>query len=374
MTLKFPHPLAARLPLCLLALSVMISTAWARSGDVNNDGEVDMADVRLVLSAAAGLHDAGALPGIADVAGPDGDLPDGYVTILDACRIVQIINNPPPRVVAQATGPNNGGPGASDMPFVPVINIRWSLPHDVAAEDILGYAVYRNREAAAPVFVTSSAAVRSYFDDGRVRQVQGEPAGLGSGKSDGLVIGATERYVIRTAYRVGANVHYTDSNPSTLATALLPPCAVSAQWMGAQSMSFTFRRVPGGDTYVIQTSENPHFSLADTWPKSGRWLFTLPPVYGPASYWANNAGDPDKSGMNVAYLPDPRFPELLSDPSISDLYTPSETVTVDLGDGRLDPRAIRYWRVGVASSRDDVAPPQGDYVWGDSALLVPADG
>jgi hypothetical protein len=61
-------------------------------------------------------------------------------------------------------------------------------------------------------------------------------------------------------------------------------------------------------------------------------------------------------------------------PEYADLYAPERTVTVNLNTGRLGAPTPGgqpfFWRVGVYSSRDDVRPEGGGYVWGDFQPLT----
>lgn len=294
------------------------------------------------------------------------------------------------KVTAVATGPNNGGGGSNDLGYVPAIRVSWSGPVGVRAQDIIGYGVYRVTEigTAIPVHVTSGSVPRQFIDNGLALEI-GEGLGnddaeFGTGKVHGLYAGLIERYLVRTAYyrreatdegTEDGEVTYADEMMSTAATGLLPPPAVSITGEDLAALQFNFRRVPGGDRYVIQVADNPAFVNPDRYPSSGDGVaFTPTGAYGPANFWADDDGFPDDDGDQPGRFPDPRNPEEwpgMEDQA--DLYSPPAQITVNLLTGRLDPpgpgRQL-YWRVGVRASRDDIVPEGGGYVWGDFAPLT----
>ena len=295
---------------------------------------------------------------------------------------------------AVASGPYNGAPGSNEIPFVPAIHITWSSPVGVSIQDIVGFGVYRVVELgnARPVHVTSGGSLREYYDNGFAMDI-GEGTGntdaeFGSGKVFGLSAGVTQRYLIRTAYMerttddTGTDegeVTYADEVMTTAATGLLPPTALSVSGDDFSALVFNFRRVPGGDRYVIQVSDNTDFRNPDRYPRSGDGLFFTPIIStGPVGWWGSEENDvncvPDQDGDQACYINDPRDPAVaLLIPEYSEFYAPTTPVTVNLLTGRLDPpgpgRQL-YWRVGVRASRDDRVPEGGGYVWGDMIPLT----
>jgi hypothetical protein len=302
-------------------------------------------------------------------------------------------------VTAVATGPNNGAIGSTDFPFVPEIHVRWRPPAGVAQTDIVGYSVYRSLDGpGAPIFTTTSPGVRETIDTGQATTAGDggdSTSGLLSGNSNGLSPGVTNRYIVRTAYRINSNgsnggtddsgtggtdtgtISYADDKEGTAATGLLPPRGETADLSNASAAAFTFRRVPGGDRYVIQVSDSPDFpdSSTDVYPKSGDLVYPAPPALGPVTYHATidtttGACTADLTADTLCGILDPRDPAVVvSDPEFANLYAPEQSVTINLNTGKLGAPTPGgqpfYWRVGVYSSRDDKRPEGGGYVWGD---------
>lgn len=340
-----------------------------------------------------------------------GNLALGALALFGLYRITQGATGSgspgPGNVYAVATGPNNGAIGANQFPFVPNILVKWSPPKGVAQTDVVGTAVYRVLNGdSVPRFLANSPAVREFLDDGNTTQIGGDSgsggaSGLGSGKTNGLPPGVTERYIVRTAYTYnpdGSNqgddtgnntgdtggIRYADSKPSTGATALLPPVAETVDLTNPSAAVFTLRQVPGGNHYIIQVADNPDFKNTDTYPRSGDLVYPFPPggFLGPVSYWGTVDSQtgictPKSDGSDQCQIADPRDPAFIAaNPLEAAAYVPQQTVTVNLNTGRLGPPVAggpqMYWRVGVYSSRDDLRPPDGGYVWGDYQVLNPS--
>lgn len=104
---RWPSPLAAVL-ITTLALCTP-PAAFAGPGDVNNDGQITIADAVAALRIAAGRTKAdGYTANAGDVAGGAGQTPDGAVTILDAVRIARAASG-------LDTGLGGGGSSPTDV-------------------------------------------------------------------------------------------------------------------------------------------------------------------------------------------------------------------------------------------------------------------
>lgn len=367
--------------------------------------------VRAVFRLADIPVDRGGTTGRTSVRAPRmnfGNLALGALMLFGIYRVTQGdtgSGSPGARVTAVSSGPDNGAPGADVYGFVPSIRVSWRPPAGVAQTDIVGYSIYREtRGPGFPAWFVPGGGTRYFYDDGRARKTTGTSGDSGgggtnsavlSGQVDGLAPGVTERYVVRTAYRVNPNgsnqggndnggtggtggtsgtITYTDSKPGTAATALLPPRALGADVSDPNAAVFTFQQVPGGDHYVVQVSDNPKFTNADTYPRTGDLIYQMTTVPGPPQYFCNkDTKVADPNGSDICDLPDPRFPEFLQAPftkeTYSDLVTPEHQEMLNLNTGRLPAPVLGgkqyYWRVGVYSSRDDLRPENGGYVWGE---------
>jgi hypothetical protein len=286
---------------------------------------------------------------------------------------------------AVSTGPNNGAPGSDSVPFTPSIHIKWRKPYGIKDQDILGYFVYRaDVEGTAVPVRFGERGETDVYDNGMAysNSFETDPTSdldVDDENIDGLVPGVSTRYAIKTVW-----VKYTTGTDGTVddgeatiaqtlytnaATALLTPPAVTADITNLQAAEFTFQQVPGGDRYVIQVSDNPSFSRADTYPKDadGFGLPAPPSPPLPVGYFgelddATGLCTRDIGSEDICY----------SDPRDNPIYSPQATVTVNLQTGNIDPTTpgqTLYWRVGVRASRDSRKPENGGYVWGPFRLL-----